>query len=78
VLRVVRLAALHTVQCSAPKDTFSHQILLESEELPTSWENLFIFKEFFKKFGQKILNCTTEVKAVSAVNQKKMRICFSY
>jgi hypothetical protein len=26
---------------------------------------------------QKILYCTTEVKAVSAVNQKKMRICFS-
>ena len=85
-----------------PKDAFSHQILLEFKELPTSWENLIIAKEFFKKFGevngtqmivvsfkesivavgivgtrQKILYCTTEVKAVSPVNQEKMRICFS-
>jgi hypothetical protein len=35
-----------------PKDTFSHQILLESEKLPTSRENIIIVKEFFKKFGE--------------------------
>jgi len=31
---------------------FSHQILLESKELPTSWENIIIVKEFVKKFGE--------------------------
>ena len=43
---------------------------------------LVSFKESIMAEGivgtsQKILYCTTEVKAISAVNQKKMCICFS-
>ena len=34
------------------KEAFSHQVLLESRDLPTSWENIIIVKEFFKKFGE--------------------------
>ena len=34
------------------KEAFSHQILLESRDQPTSWENVIIVKEFFKKFGE--------------------------
>jgi hypothetical protein len=45
---------LHTFKdfnmAKPPKDAFSRQILLESKELPTSWENLIIVKEFFKKY----------------------------
>ena len=44
---------LHTFK-DFNKDAFSHQILLESKELPTSWKNLIIVKEFFKKFGEVI------------------------
>ena len=34
------------------EEAFRHQILLESRDLPTSWENIIIVKEFFKKFGE--------------------------
>jgi hypothetical protein len=37
----------------------------------------FIVAEGIVGTSQKILYCTTEVKAVSAVDQKKMHICFS-
>ena len=47
---------LHTFKdfnmAKPPKDAFLHQILLESKELPTCWENLIIVEEFFKKFGE--------------------------
>ena len=29
-----------------------HQILIESQNLPKSWERLIIIKDFFKKFGE--------------------------
>ena len=46
---------LHTFQdfsMAESEEAFSHQILLESKNLPTSWEKAIIVKEFFKKFGE--------------------------
>jgi hypothetical protein len=45
------LLPITTPMAKPPNDAFSHQILLESKELLTSWENLIIVNEFIKKFG---------------------------
>ena len=59
---------LHTFKdfnmAKIPKDPFPHQILLESNEMPTSLENLIIVKDFFKKFGEVHLRATVPLVLV--------------
>ena len=47
---------IHTFRDLRTEDStemvYPHQILLESRDLPVSWERFIIIKEFFKKFGE--------------------------
>ena len=68
---------LHTFQdfsmARPSKEAFSHQILLESKDLPTSWERLIIITEFFKKFGE-----VTGVMDLGTTRQGVQRIVVSF
>ena len=68
---------LHTFQdfsMTEPfKEAFSHQILLESRDLPTSWERFIIIKEFFKKFGE-----ITGVMNLGTTRHRVQRIVVSF